>query len=295
MAALPDFARTDGASDAAVFVLASRVRWEERAILGALESRATKVAVVDPRRMTVALDEMRSGRDVALSREISHTRAMYTALSLEHAGVRVVNSARALEICGDKWRTALALSSAGLPTPRTALALTPDAARDLACQFGYPLIVKPVVGSWGRRVALIRDPDAADAVFEYCAALPAPQSHLLCVQEVVGTPGQDIRVIVVGDAVLGAMRRVARSGWRANVALGADVQPCRLSDDAAALALSAARATGAEIAGVDLLERADGGLCVLEVNAGVEFRGFCAATGIDVAGAIVSYLLEGRR
>lgn len=278
-----------------VVVLASRLRWEEKAILDALESRATQYEVVDPRRMIAALDEPVQWRGVALGREISHTRALYTALSLENAGVRVINSARSLEICGDKWRTALALRSAGLPTPRTTLALTPEAARELVDDCEYPLVFKPLVGSWGRRVALIRDSDAADAVLEYCSALPAPQSHLVCVQEVVGTLGQDIRVIVVGGEVLGAMRRFARTGWKANVALGADAQPYRLGAAAAALAVKAVRATGAEIAGVDLLERADGELCVLEVNAGVEFRGFSDATGIDVAGAIVNYVLEARR
>ncbi len=283
------------ASDPSVVVLASRLRWEEKAILDTLESRALTYQVVDPRTMLAALDEPLQWHGIALSREISHTRAVYTALSLEHAGVRVINSARALEICGDKWRTALALRSAGLPTPRTMLALTPEAARDAAEEFGYPLVFKPLVGSWGRRVALIRDPDAADAVLEYCSAMPAPQAHLLCVQEVVGRLGQDIRVIVVGGEVLGAVRRVARNGWKANVALGAEAQPCRLSDADADLAIKAVRATGAEIGGVDLLERMDGELCVLEVNAGVEFRGFSDATGIDVARAIVNYVLEVRR
>ena len=278
-----------------MFILASRVRWEERAILDALESRAMKYEVVDPRGMLVAPEETPRWHGIALNREISHTRALYTALSLEHAGVRVINNARALEICGDKWRTTLALRSAGLPTPRTALALTPEAARNLAAEFDYPVVFKPVVGSWGRRVVLIRDSDAADAVLEYCSALPAPQSHLVCVQELVGKLGEDIRVIVVGGQILGAMRRVARNGWRANVALGADVQPYRLPDDAAELAMKAVRATGAEIAGVDLLQRANGEWCVLEVNAGVEFRGFSSATGVDVASAIVKYLLEARR
>ncbi len=289
----PLFALAAGAPS--VVVLASRLRWEEKAILDALESRAMRYEVVDPRTMVAELDEPLQWHGVALSREISLTRAVYSALSLEHAGIRVINTARSLETCGDKWRTALALRSAGLPTPRTVLALTPEAARDVAEEFEYPMVFKPLVGSWGRRVALIRDSDAADAVLEYCSAMPAPQSHLLCIQEVVGKLGQDIRVIVVGGEVLGAVHRIARNSWKANVALGAGMQPCRLRNEVAELASKAVRATGAEIGGVDLLERVDGELCVLEVNAGVEFRGFSDATGIDVAGAIVNYVLEARR
>jgi [lysine-biosynthesis-protein LysW]---L-2-aminoadipate ligase len=275
----------------AVAVVASRVRFEEKLLFKALEAREIPHVLVDPRRLHVALDDVAPAWETALVREIGATRALYTALALESLGVRTVNGADAIRICGDKWKTALALREAGLPAPRTVLALGPEAVPGAAEELGYPVVLKPLNGSWGRRVVLLRDPEEASAVLEYCAALPSPQAQILCVQEPIGKPGRDVRAIVVGGEVLGATYRLAAAdGWRTNVALGGDSLPCPLDDDAAALAAAAARATGAELAGVDLLEGHDGDLYVLEVNAGVEFRGFASALDVDVAGAIVDYV-----
>jgi [lysine-biosynthesis-protein LysW]---L-2-aminoadipate ligase len=272
-----------------VAVVASRVRFEEKLLFGALEARDCPHVLVDPRTLHVALDGAAPPWETALVREIGAVRALYSALALESLGVRTVNSSDAIRICGDKWKTALALREAGLPAPRTLLALSPEAVPGAAEELGYPVVLKPLNGSWGRRVVLLRDAAEAGAVLEYCAALPSPQAQVLLLQELVETPGRDVRAIVVGGEVLGATYRLAIDGWRTNVALGADSLPCPLDDDAAALAAAAARATGAEIAGVDLLEGRDGDLYVLEVNAGVEFRGFASALDVDVAGAIVDH------
>jgi [lysine-biosynthesis-protein LysW]---L-2-aminoadipate ligase len=275
----------------AVAVVASRVRFEEKLLFKALEAREIPYVLVDPRTLHVALDDVAPPWETALVREIGATRALYAALALESLGVRTVNGSDAIRISGDKWKTALALREAGLPAPRTVLALGPESVPAAAEELGYPVVLKPLHGSWGRRVVLLRDPEEAGAVLEYCAALPSPQAQILCVQEPIGKPGRDVRVIVVGGEVLGATYRLAAAdGWRTNVALGGDSLPCPLDDDAAALAVAAAQATGAEIAGVDLLEGHDGELYVLEVNAGVEFRGFASALDVDVAGAIVDYV-----
>jgi [lysine-biosynthesis-protein LysW]---L-2-aminoadipate ligase len=275
----------------AVAVVASRVRFEEKLLFKALEAREIPYVLVDPRTLHVALDDVAPPWETALVREIGATRALYAALALESLGVRTVNGSDAIRISGDKWKTALALREAGLPSPRTVLALGPESVPAAAEELGYPVVLKPLHGSWGRRVVLLRDPEEAGAVLEYCAALPSPQAQILCVQEPIGKPGRDVRVIVVGGEVLGATYRLAAAdGWRTNVALGGDSLPCPLDDDAAALAAAAAQATGAEIAGVDLLEGLDGDLYVLEVNAGVEFRGFASALDVDVAGAIVDYV-----
>ena len=272
-----------------VAVLASRLRWEEKRILEVLEERELRHELVNPRTLYTPLASSPARWTVALNREIGQTRALYTALALEGGGVRVVNSAQATEICGDKSRTALALRLAGLPTPQTILALSPEAARLAAEELGYPLVIKPLTGSWGRRVALLKDEETADAVLDYCEALPTPQSQIVCLQEPIEKRGRDIRVIVVGEQALGAVYREA-DGWRTNVALGAETHPCELDDELASLAVEAAVATRAEIAGVDVLEGWGGRRHVLEVNAGVEFRGFCSALDLDVAGAIVDYV-----
>lgn len=273
---------------ATIAVIASRVRREERSIFAALERRGIGYEHVDPRGLYQPAGAPARWQ-LVLNREIAQTRALYVALALEAAGARVVNSAAATETCGDKWRTAIALTAAGVPTPRTVLALTPAAACEAAADAGYPVVFKPLSASWGRRVALVQDAGSAETLMEYCAAIPGPHPHLLCVQQPIDKPDRDIRVIVVGGCVLGAVYR-QDAGWRTNVAMGARTQPCPLTEEIAKLATEAAAAVGAEIAGVDLLEGPDGDLSVLEVNSGVEFGGFVSALQVDVAAAIVGHL-----
>jgi [lysine-biosynthesis-protein LysW]--L-2-aminoadipate ligase len=274
--------------DAAVLV--SRVRREEKQIFAALDRRGVSYAQVDVREMVATPDLTGERWRVALNREISHSRALHAGLAVGHMGRPLINSAAAVEVCGDKWRTALALHDAGLPTPRTVLALSPAAVPAAAGRLGYPVVIKPLTSSWGRRVVPVRDPETAATVAEFCAALPGPQSHIVCVQELIDKPDRDIRVIVVGGEPLGAIYRRS-AGWRTNVALGGRAEPCPLTDEITKYAIGAAAACGADIAGVDLLEGPGGELYVLEVNHGVEFSGFTQALDVDVAGAIVDHLL----
>ncbi len=272
-----------------VAVAASRVRREEKWIFAALERAGLPFDHLDATAMTVRAGGSQPPWALVLNREIGQVRACYLAEAMEAAGLRVVNSAAATAVCGDKWRSALALIAADLPIPRTVLATSIEAARTAIEEFGYPVVVKPASSSWGRRVAYLRDQDAAEAVLDYCAALPSPQARVLCVQEPIDKPGRDIRVVVAGGTVVGAMYRKSAC-WRTNVALGAEVFPCPVDADLTKLALEAAVATGAEIAGVDLLEGRGGELYVLEVNGRTEFAGLERATGADVAGAVVGYI-----
>ncbi|WP_067503750.1 RimK family alpha-L-glutamate ligase [Actinoplanes sp. TFC3] len=278
---------------ASIGLIASRLRLEEKRLLDAFAQRNVEVEVVDPRALRFGLTQTSLPWQVALNREISGTRARYGALSLEAAGVTTLNSAKASEICGDKWQTSVALREAGVPTPHAALALTPEAALDEIAEMGYPVVLKPLSSSWGKRVSLIRDADAAEAVLEHCAALPSPQAHLIYLQAYVEKPGRDIRVVVVGDQAVGAIYRSSK-GWRTNVAKGATTTICDLHGDLADIAIGAARAVGADIAGVDLVEDTDGRLLVLEVNSGVEFAGLQRALGegCDVPGKIADLVIE---
>ncbi|MFD8818615.1 RimK family alpha-L-glutamate ligase [Streptomyces sp. NPDC059627] len=275
-------------------LLASRMRFEENRILEVLDRRGIPCTTIDTRTVRHHLHDAPPPWDLVLNREISATKALYAARTFEAAGVPVLNSATAIETCGDKWRTSLALRAAGIPTPPAALALTAEAAEEAAAEIGYPVVLKPLVGSWGRRVALLPDAAALRTLLEYSEALPSPLAKLVYLQRYVDKPDRDIRVIVVGGTPVGAMYRTS-DGWRTNVARGAVTTPCELTDDIAKLAAAAARETGARIAGVDLVEDSGGGLHVLEVNHGVEFRGFQAAHPgrIDVAEIIVDRLVLG--
>jgi [lysine-biosynthesis-protein LysW]---L-2-aminoadipate ligase len=278
---------------AEVAVLASRIRADEKRILTELDRRSVGYDVVDTRTLRTLLDSPRPRWNAVLVREIGHTRALYAARCLEALGVAAVNGSAAIETCGDKWRTSLALREAGLPTPRTGLALTPEAAPELLADLGYPAVIKPLIGSWGRLLARVPDADVARTVLEHVAALPSPASHVIYAQEWIPTGGRDIRAIVVGGEFLGAVYREGHGDWRSNVARGATTTFCQATDELAKLAVEAAACVDADVAGVDLVEDPDGRLLVLEVNDGLEFSGFQSAAGerVDVAARIVDQLL----
>lgn len=283
-----------------VAVLASGVRADERRLLDALDRRGASCQLVDTRELWDTVGEGGPGAGsagrprpwrCALNREIGQVRAACAARMLESLGVPVLNSAAAISTCGDKWQTSLALAAAGLPAPRTALGLTPAAALTALAEIGYPALVKPLTGSWGRLITELRDRRMAEEVFEYISALPAPQSHLVYVQELIAKPGRDIRALVIGGELIAASYRVA-AGTRTNVARGGASMPCPESADLTKLAVAAAAATGAEIAAVDLIEDGDQ-LLILEVNHRAEFSGLQAAVGgrVDVADRIAGHVL----
>ncbi|AUG78722.1 alpha-L-glutamate ligase [Kitasatospora sp. MMS16-BH015] len=275
-------------------MLASRVGADEKRLFDAFDRRGVPFEHLDPRRLWFPAGQRELPWGLALNREIGQTRAAYAARCLAAAGVEVLNSVTATEVCGDKWLTTQALEAARVPTPRTALGLTPEAAlAALDESIGYPALIKPLVGSWGRLVVQLPDRAAAEAVLEYAGALTGPQSHLGYVQELIDKPDRDIRVIVVGGQVVGAIYRTGE-GLRTNVALGGRALPCEVTPEIEKLSLEAAAAVGADIAGVDLIEAGDGRLLVLEVNHRVEFSGFQAALGdrVSVADHILDHLLE---
>jgi [lysine-biosynthesis-protein LysW]--L-2-aminoadipate ligase len=271
-------------------LLASRVRSDERRIMAALERRGVRYQQVDTRALHGGSGSQRWL--VALNREIGSVRARYAAWMLEAEGSRVLNTAHASEVCADKWRTSVALRAAGLPTPRAVLALTPEAALDALEDLGYPAVLKPLVGSWGRLVTKLETRDQAVTALEYVAALTGPQAHLGYLQALVPSTGRDIRVIVIGGVAVGASYR-SSDRWRTNVARGGQASRCPLSAELAKLAVSAAEAVGAELAGVDIIEDAEGRQLLLEVNSGVEFAGLQQAHGdsLDVAGHIADYTM----
>ncbi|PRX96506.1 RimK family alpha-L-glutamate ligase [Allonocardiopsis opalescens] len=277
-------------------VIASRVRTEEKSIMAALDARGAGYDCVDARTLWRG-DQGAPRWSAVLNREIAASRALYTARSLEAHGETVVNSAAATEVCTDKWRTSLALRAAGVPSPPAVIAMTPQAAlAALDEQLGYPAVLKPLVGSWGRMVSLLPDRRTAQTVLEYVGERPAPQARLVYLQRFVPKPDRDIRVLVAGGAAVAASFRTGE--WRTNAALGGRSSHCPLGPDLAELALAAARAVGAELAGVDVIEDEAGGLHVLEVNDRVEFAGLQSAVQgrADVAGAVADHIIAaGRR
>jgi [lysine-biosynthesis-protein LysW]--L-2-aminoadipate ligase len=288
-----------------VGVLCSRVRVEEKRIFRALQERGVPFERIDSRRLTFDLG--RNGTngavgsaicnpqsamrcDVVLIRCLSQTRGLCAARLLEQRGVRTVNTYRAIRTCGDKVLTTMALMEHGVPTPRTAVTFSQDAALETMDELGYPLVVKPPVGSWGRLMAKINDREAAEAVLEHKRALDRGEPFY--VQQYVDKPGRDIRTLVVGDETVYAVYRYSQH-WITNTARGGETSVCPITPEIDRISRAAARAVEGEIVAVDLLEAPDGNLLVNEVNHTPEFHGAVKATGVDVAGRIVDYVLAG--
>ncbi|MGW2425925.1 lysine biosynthesis protein LysX [Streptomyces sp. NPDC001709] len=278
--------------DGLLAVLTTRVRLEERLIFAALERRGIPYTPIDDRSL---VSDLRSPPPVryrgVLNRIMSHTRSFYTARLFESIGHQVLNPSSVIEVCGDKILTSLALVRAGLPTPRTVVAVTPDAALQAIEEIGYPAVIKPAVGSWGRLLSKVNDRDAAETLVEHKQAMRSPVHSVFYVQELIDKPGRDIRAIVLGDQVVAAVYRRSEH-WITNTARGAATEPCRVTPDLAELALRAAEVVGGGMLAVDLIERSNGEMLVTEVNHTMEFHGLSSATGLDIADLIVSHVLE---
>jgi [lysine-biosynthesis-protein LysW]---L-2-aminoadipate ligase len=269
-------------------VLASRVRVEEKMIFSALEHRRIPYDQVDERTLGFLLGATHKSYTALLNRSIAHTRSLYVTRLLERSGILVMNSSKVIEVCGDKLLTSLALSNAQVPIPRTAIAFSQAKALELIEEIGYPVVLKPITGSWGRLLAKVNDRDAAEAILEHKSALSSPQHSVMYIQEYIPKTGRDIRTIVIGDQVLCAMYRYAEH-WITNTARGGKAQSCPITPKLAEISLKAARAVGGGILAIDILEHADA-LLVNEVNHTMEFHGMSETTGIDIAGAIVDYI-----
>ncbi|HEX5273152.1 MAG TPA: RimK family alpha-L-glutamate ligase, partial [Gemmataceae bacterium] len=203
-------------------------------------------------------------------------------------GVRVLNPPRAVETCVDKYLASARLEAAGLPVPPTAVCQHADAALETFAALGGDVVVKPLFGSEGRGMVRVADPETAWRVFRTLERTQA----VLYLQQFVRHPGWDLRAFVIGSRVLTAMRRHARDDWRTNVAQGGRAEPYRLSAAEEGLALRAAAAVGAPVAGIDLLPGPDGELYVIEVNAVPGWRALAPVTGVDVAAELVRFLVR---
>ena len=273
-------------------VLLSRVRVEEKLLLQAFEARGLAVDVRDDEEVVFDLHRNGWGRyDVVLERCVTQSRALAALLVLKDWGVRTVNRLEVVQTCGDKLATTSALVREGVPTPQVKIAFTPESALEAIEAMGYPVVLKPSVGSWGRLLSKINDRQAAEAILEHKQTLGGYQHHIYYIQEYVDKPARDIRAFVVGDETICAIYRYSEH-WVTNTARGGRASNCPVTPQIHALSLAAARAVGGGVVAVDLLETPDGRLLVNEVNHTMEFRNSIDTTGVNIPGRIVDYVLE---
>ena len=274
-------------------VLYSRVRVEEKWIFNALEKRGVDFDRLDDRTIHFDLENPAPWKqyDAVIERSMSYNSGLYAFRILNAFDVTTVNTAAVAEACGDKLTTSTLLAKAGLPQPRNVVAFTPGSALEALEELGYPAVVKPVVGSWGRLLAKVNDRDAAEAIFEHKATLGSTQHQVFYVQEYIEKPGRDIRAVVIGDRVLTAMYRKSEH-WITNTARGGEGELCLITPEIESLCLSAAQAMGGGVLAVDLIEHSERGYLINEVNHTMEFHTIQPLSGVDVAGEIVEYAMS---
>ena len=289
-----------------VGLLYSRIRRDEKLLLSELRDRGHEVAKIDVRDEQFGLSESPEsfeGVDVVVDRCLAPSRSLYTTQFLDAYDVPVINSATTADVCSDKVKNSLALERAGVPTPTTEVAFTTDSALETIEEFGYPCVIKPVVGSWGRLMAKVESRSAAEAILEHKSTLGHYQHKVFYVQEFVDKPGRDIRVVAVDGDPVAAMVR-SSDHWLTNAAKGAEVAPFEVDDRVRDLVETASDAVGGGLLGVDLMETGVPGrdepetgetashadYTVHEVNHTVEFKALNDAVDTDVPAAVVDWL-----
>jgi len=271
-------------------VLYSRVRVEEKWIFNALEKRGIDFDRLDDRVIHFDLENPAPWRqyDAVIERSLSYNSGLYALRILNAFDVTTINTAAVAEACGDKLTTSTLLAKAGLPQPRNVVAFTPESALEVLEELGYPAVVKPVVGSWGRLLAKVNDRHAAEAIFEHKATLGSSQHQIFYVQEYIEKPGRDIRAVVIGDRVLAAMYRKS-AHWITNTARGGEGELCPITPEIESICLNAAKAMGGGVLAIDLIEHSERGYLINEVNHTMEFHTMQPLSGIDIAGEIVEF------
>jgi len=281
---------------ASIGLIFDRIRWEEKALINASKKASIPLKPIDAKKIFINISQDADAfkgdfGSIVIQRCISYFRGLHITAILENMGLTVINPFQTSLTCGNKLFTTLALIKASLPSPKTIMAFTPETALKALDTLGYPAVLKPVVGSWGRLVALIKERESAQAVIEAREEIKNALLHLYYVQEFVERPPRDIRVIIIGDEVVAASYRYPPAGdWRTNVARGGISKPCPITQELKQLALKASEAVGGGVVAVDCMEGPDGFL-VHEVNGTIEFRGISSTTDIDIAKKILDYAI----
>lgn len=274
-----------------------RIRWDEKALIRAASKAKVELKIVDPKAtfLDTAVDQKKliaEYGEVVLQRCVSYFRGLHVTAVLENSGLHVINPLHVSITCGNKLYTTLALTRAGIPTPKTLVAFTEEGVHKAMEDLGYPAVSKPVVGSWGRLITLVKDKDSAQALVESREQMNNALLQTYYLQEYVERPPRDLRILVVGDEVVAASYRYSHEDeWRTNVARGGTSEPCTVTKEIEDIALKAAETVGGGVLDVDCMESKKG-LMVHEVNSTVEFRGLYSATKVDIPGRIIKYAVE---
>ena len=275
-----------------ITALYDTIRLEEKLLIESAKKNNINLEMIDCKNMSVDLNEKSCFTHPVLQRCVSYYRNLHSTAAIEGQGVRVVNCLNTGIFAGNKLFTHMLLQKSGVPTPDATVAFSKDAAMEALDRNGFPKIIKPTVGSWGRMVSKINDMDSAEGIIEGREAMyPIHQVHFL--EEFVVRPPRDIRSIVIGDTVPAAIYRNSGDGnWKTNTHLGGSAEICEVTNELEEICLKAKNAVHGEIVGVDLMESNDKGLVVHEINNTTEFRNVVRVTGVDIPKLMLEYIKE---
>jgi [lysine-biosynthesis-protein LysW]--L-2-aminoadipate ligase len=277
-----------------VSMLFDQIRWEEKNLIAVAKEKRINLIPIDARKLHIEVTSRKARKefgDIALQRCISYFRGLHITAALENMDIPVINSYAVTAVCGNKLLTTLALAKAGVPTPKTILAFTPEMVLEALEEMNYQAVLKPVTGSWGRMIAPLKDREIAEAILEDREYMH-PLYQVYYVQEIVKRPPRDIRVTVIGDEAVVAIYRISATGELiTNLARGGRAEPCKITKELREISLKAAKAVGGGVLGVDVMESPKG-LVVHEVNHTIEFFGTVTTTHIDIPGLILDYAIK---
>jgi len=269
----------------------SLIRPEEKLLIREFQTReGVELKMIDDRKLSYNLGKDRFNLDLVLERCINHSRALHALRLFESAGLKCVNSSKVATICGDKILTSIHLQENNIPQPEVRIAFTEESTLQAIEEMGYPVVLKPAVGSWGRLLSKVNDRDAAESILEHKATLGTYHHSIFYIQKYIEKNGRDIRSFVIGNSCIAAIYR-SSDHWITNTARGGVAQNCPLTDELKTLSVKAAKAVGGGIVAVDLFETKNG-LLVNEVNYTMEFRNSITTTGVNIPELIVDYVLQ---
>lgn len=269
----------------------STIRGDEKLIIQAAKRLGIELKIYDVRNLILNPEFFSVDFDIALNRSVSNTKGRYLTFFLESLGVRVVNSFKVVQNCEDKYITSVLLQKAGVPTPEFALVFNVDQAKEFVEKTGgYPVVLKPTLGSWGRLMAKVNDDDALEAVLEHKSHFQAPYHSAFYIQRYVEKKGRDIRAFFVGDRVVAAIYRQSEH-WITNTARGGKALNCPITDELNDICRKAAEAVGGGVLAMDVFESNDGFL-INEVNHTMEFKNSEKPTGVPISEKIVEYCIK---
>ena len=278
-----------------ICIVFDRLRTEEKLLQKNAEELGYETSMIDAKITSFDTDSKPENfkfGDVVLERCVSYYRGLHFTACLEFMDIPVINKFDVANTCGNKMITSMLLKKNNIPTPKTYFSFSAEAALENFENVGYPLVIKPIIGSWGRSVMPVKDKDTAEAVIENRQVTDGPQDRIYYLQEMIDRPPRDIRVITIGDQAVSAMYRKSSGGFKTNIALGADPELCEITKEIEDLCEKTSKAVGGGILGIDLMEDKKRGLVVHEVNNTVEFKGLVKVSKKNIPKEMIDYAVR---